>query len=59
MSEMGTYIRVRPKSGGPWCYMERCELKETIEGDDPANYDIEEVYMSDADWRALPEFEGW
>ena len=58
-SNPSTYIRVRPKSGGAWCYMERCELQDMLDGNDPDEYQVEDVEMSHEEWETLPEFEGW
>jgi hypothetical protein len=59
LSSNPVYIRARPKSGGPWCYMERCELQDMIDGSDPDKYEVEDVRMTHEEWEALPEFEGW
>jgi len=55
----GDYIRARPKAGGAWCYMERCELQGMLDGGDPDEYEVEAVQMTHQEWEALPEFEGW
>jgi hypothetical protein len=39
--------------------MERWELVDMMDANDPEEYEVENVSMTHEEWEALPEFEGW
>jgi hypothetical protein len=53
------FVKLRPIGETPWCVCEPCEVSDMLEGADPAEYEQVEVWMTQADYEALKEFEGW
>lgn len=59
--ERSRYIRMRPKDGGDWCWCvcDPCEVDDIRDGAPEEEYETEEVWMTDAEYEALGEFDGW
>lgn len=58
-TERTRYIRMRPKSGGAWCVCDPSEVDDIRDGAPEEEYEAEEVWMTDAEYEALGEFDGW
>ena len=60
-SKKRTYLKVRPKGGGPWAFTEPDALMGTIDpvDDEGSIYEIAVVRMTESEFEDLPEFEGW
>jgi hypothetical protein len=55
------YLKIRPKGLGPWAFMEPDELMGMIDPVDDADsiYEMAVVRMTESEFEALPEFQGW
>ena len=53
------FLKVRPIEGGSWCIMEPCELEDMTGGEELQTYEVQDVWMTNDEWEALPEFQGW
>lgn len=51
------YLKVRPIEGGAWCIMEPRDFEDMTS--EFHTYEVRDVWMTDAEWEALPEFDGW
>ena len=60
-SKKRIYLKVRPKGGGPWAFTEPDDLMGTIDPveDEGSIYEIAVVALTEDEFEALPEFEGW
>jgi hypothetical protein len=59
MNEKKRMMKVRPKHGGPWLVVNPEHLADSLDGASEDDYEIGEVFMTEAEADALPEFEGW
>jgi len=53
------WLKVRPRSGGPWAVIPPHELTSMLDDDDHDSYEIAETWMTKAEYDALAEFSGW
>lgn len=53
------FLKLRPIGGGPWCVCEPVEVMDLLDGDSPDKYETQEVWMTQAEYEALKDFEGW
>jgi hypothetical protein len=54
------YFKVRPSyDKGPWLFIRELDQIPTDESGNSGPYEMEEVWLTDSEVNALPEFEGW
>jgi hypothetical protein len=56
------YVKVRPHKGEPWATFEPREAEAFLANasiDDECDFETAEVWMTKAEFEALPEFGGW
>jgi hypothetical protein len=55
-----TYCKVRPEDCKSWCMVPLKEVADVLEDSDPSEtWVVEVVHITEEEFEALPEFEGW